>query len=328
MKKIAIFCGGPSSEYEISLSSAKSILNHIDKKKYIPFIFYIKKNLSSTYYKAGKEIDTPKNAKFDSFEKVLKKNKNYFDIAFLGALHGEFGEDGTIQLLLENLGIKYTGSNSKSSSLCIDKFQSMENVKKIKEIETPKTVFLNLNDLESTPPLKFPFIIKPNTLGSSVLVFRVGNKKDYTHAISEIKKAHAEEILIQELIEGIELSCGCLETKRGKFLELPPIEITPKASFFDYESKYEIGGSEEIAPPISISKKESDRISKLTIKIHKLLKCKTYSRSDFIYNNGKVYFLETNTQPGMTSTSLLPKEAKAAGISFIKLIDFMIEESL
>lgn len=328
MKKIAIFCGGPSSEHEISLSSTKAILSHIDKKKYILFIFFIKKNLKSSFYKAGKTIQPPKNAVFNDFENVIKENKNNFDLAFLGALHGEFGEDGTIQLLLENLGIKYTGSNSKSSSLCFDKFQTMEKVKRIKGIKIPKTVFLNLNDLESTPPLKFPFILKPNALGSSVLVFRVGNKKDYAHAISEIKKGHVEKILIQELIEGIELSCGCLETKKGEFIKLPPIEIIPKASFFDYESKYEIGGSEEIAPPVSISKKESNRCSTLTIKIHKLLKCKTYSRSDFMYRKGEIYFLETNTQPGMTSTSLLPKETKAYGISFTKLIDFMIEESL
>lgn len=327
MKKVAIFCGGPSSEYEISLSSAKSILDNIDKKKYTPYIFFIQKNSKSAFYKAGKIITPPKNTVFKDFEKVLKENKNNFDVALLAALHGEFGEDGTIQLLLENLGIKYTGSNSKSSNLCFDKFQTMEKVKRIKGIETPKTFFLNLNDLKSTPLLKFPFILKPNTLGSSVLVFRVDNKKDYIHAISEIKKGHIEKILIQELIEGIELSCGCLETKRGKFLELPPIEIIPKASFFDYDSKYKVGGAKEITPPVSVSKKESQRISELTNKIHKSLGCKTYSRTDFIYKNGKIYFLEINTQPGMTATSLLPQEAKAAGISFGKLIDFMIKET-
>lgn len=328
MIKVAIFCGGPSSEHEVSLSSTKSILKNINRKKYSPYIFYIRKNLQSAFYKAENDIIPPEDEKFEDLNKLLKKTKDKFDVALLSALHGEFGEDGTIQLLLENLGIKYTGSNSKSSRLCFDKFQTMEKVKRIKEIEIPKTVFLNLNNLKPTPPLKFPFILKPNALGSSVLVFRVSNKKDYIHAISAIKKGHVQEILVQELIGGIELSCGCLETKKGEFSELPPIEIIPKATFFDYKSKYEIGGSEEIAPPVSISKKESDRISKLTIKIHKLLKCRTYSRSDFIYNNSKVYFLETNTQPGMTATSLLPKEAKAAGISFTKLVDFMIEESL
>ena len=228
----------------------------------------------------------------------------------------------------QNLGIKYIGSNSKSSKLCIDKYTSMRKVEKINGINIPKTIPLSIENLNTKVPIKFPFIIKPNSLGSSVLVFRINKQKEYEKAINEIKKGRINKVLVQELIEGIEIQCGCLETKRGEFLELPPIEIIPKANFFDYESKYEIGGSEEIAPPVSISKKDYERISKLTIKIHKVLKCKTYSRSDFIYNNGKVYFLETNTQPGMTSTSLLPKEAQAKNISFTKLIDFMIEESI
>lgn len=328
MKKIAIFCGGPSSEHEVSLSSAKSILENIDKKKYTPYIFYIRKDSKSAFYKAGKTINPPKNTVFNDFSQTLKENKNSFDIALLSALHGEFGEDGTIQLLLENLGIKYTGSDSKSSSLCMDKTLTMKKVKKIKDISFPKTLYINSQKLTHNPPLKFPFIIKPNSLGSSVLVFRINNQKEFNKAISEIKKSDIGEFLFQELIEGIELSCGCLQNKKNKFIELPPIEIRPKSSFFDYNSKYQIGGSEEITPPVSISKKDADKISRLTIKIHKVLNCRTYSRSDFIFINGKIYFLETNTLPGMTATSLLPQEAKAKKLSFTKLIDFIIKESI
>lgn len=328
MKRIAIFCGGPSSEHEVSLSSAKSILENIDKKKYVPYIFYIRKDSKSAFYKANKTINPPQKTVFKDFSKILNENKNNFDIALLAALHGEFGEDGTIQLLLENLGIKYTGSDSKSSALCIDKILTMEKVRGIKNIYLPKTLCINSKKITASIPLKFPFIIKPNFLGSSILVFGINNQKELNKAISEIKKSDVSEFLFQELIEGIELSCGCLQDKKNKFIKLPPIEIRPKSSFFDYDSKYLVGGSEEITPPISVSKKDSDLISKLTIEIHKILNCRTYSRSDFIFKNGKIYFLETNTLPGMTATSLLPQEARADKISFTKLIDFIIKESI
>ncbi len=328
MRKIAIFCGGPSSEYEVSLSSAKSILANIDKKKYTPYIFYIKKNLKSAYYKAGKTIVPPTKTTFDDFDKILKDSKDKFDIALLSALHGEFGEDGTIQLFLENLGIKYTGSDSKASNLCMDKFLSMKKVKKIKGISIPKTFKLNTEKINKKAPMNFPFIIKPNALGSSILVSIINNQKDFENAIRKIKQSKVRQILIQELINGIELSCGSLQTKKGKFISLPPIEIRPKSNFFDYSSKYSINGSEEITPPVSIPKKESLKISTLTNTIHKKLNCSVYSRSDFIYKDGEIYYLETNTLPGFTSTSLIPKEALAAGISFSQLLEFIIKESI
>ncbi len=328
MKKVAIFCGGPSSEHEVSLSSAKSILEHIDRKKYTPYVFYIQKNLKSSFFKVTKKIDPPKNTKFDDFENVLKENKGNFDVALLSALHGEFGEDGTIQMILENLGIKYTGSDSKASSLCMDKYLSAEKVKKIKGLSFPETVRVDISKLTATPPLSFPFIIKPNSLGSSVLVFIVKNQKEYKNAIKKIEGSSVTDLLFQKLISGIEFSCGCLEKKSGKYIPVPPIEIIPKATFFDYSAKYVLGGSEEITPPVSISKKESDKISEITIKIHTILSCSVYSRSDFMYDNGKLYYLETNTLPGMTATSLLPQEAKAAKISFTKLLDFIITQSI
>lgn len=328
MKKIALFCGGPSSEHEVSLLSAKSILENIDRKKYEVYIFLIKKDLKSAFYKAGKDINPPKNTHFDEFEAVLKNNKENIEVALLAALHGEFGEDGTIQLILENLGIKFTGSNSKVSKICIDKIKTVEKLKSFKGIYFPKTVRLNKDGIKKTPPLPFPFIIKPNSLGSSVLVFIVKNEKEFKNAVSEIKKNKISDLLFQEIIEGIEFSCGCLEPKKGKIILLPPVEIRPKnCAFFDYDSKYVAGESEELSPPVSISKKESQKISKIAANIHKKLGCTTFSRSDFIYRDGKLYFLETNTLPGMTATSLLPKEAQAAGISFKSLLDFIIKES-
>ena len=135
--------------------------------------------------------------------------------------------------------------------------------------------------------------------------------------------------VVQDLIEqDIELSCGCLEKKNGEFIKLPPIEIIPQSSsFFDYKAKYSEGGSIEITPPEHISQDISETISQLAIDIHKLLGCTVYSRSDFLIKGNSIYYLETNTLPGMTSTSLLPQEASTVGISFTELIDFLIKNS-
>ena len=128
--------------------------------------------------------------------------------------------------------------------------------------------------------------------------------------------------------DSIEIQCGTLQKKNGDFIALPPIEIVPKKNvFFDYDSKYLNGGATEITPPISIDKSLSDKISQLSIDIHKLLMLKTYSRTDFLIKNGKIYFLETNTLPGMTATSLLPQEANSIGISYPQLLDFIISNS-
>jgi D-alanine-D-alanine ligase len=135
--------------------------------------------------------------------------------------------------------------------------------------------------------------------------------------------------IIQPLIESdIEVSCGCLEKKNGEVVKLPAIEIIPQSStFFDYKAKYVKGGSKEITPPEHISEDMADRISQLAVDIHRVLGCSVYSRSDFLIKGNDIFYLETNTLPGMTNTSLLPQEAEAGGISFSKLIDFLVENS-
>jgi D-alanine-D-alanine ligase len=249
--------------------------------------------------------------------------------ALLAGIHGEFVEDGKLQTLLEYFQIPYSGSNSSASALAMDKFRSMLAIYTT-GISCPKTSLEEIKDSLVLPPtLSFPVILKPNNLGSSVGVSKITNQKELLTKAFEIKrKLHVAHIILQEFIEGLELSCGVLQTKNNEFIKLPPIEIHPKKSeFFDYSSKYEIGGSEEITPPVSIDKKLSDEISDAAATAHVILGCKTYSRSDFIATNNKFYFLETNTLPGMTSTSLLPQEAAAIGISYPQLLDFLIENS-
>lgn len=328
-KKIAIFCGGPSSEHEVSLNSAATIYKNIDKKKYKVIVCFISKD-------GNAEIIDDSNINFAN----LKANKSLFTtletindegyFALLAGIHGEFVENGKLQVLLEHFSIPYSGSGYSASALCMDKLRSMMIVKHIEGIHLPATFIQDIDQYSLPPALSYPIIIKPNDLGSSVGVHIANSDKELAKAFIELQEDHnLKEILLQEYVNSaIEISCGCLEKKDGTFIELPPIEIRPrKSNLFDYASKYETGGSEEITPPVSLSKEVSKKISELTCSIHEILGCKTYSRSDFMVRDGDIYYLETNTLPGMTATSLLPQEAGAAGISFPHLIDFLIENS-
>lgn len=328
-KKIAIFCGGPSSEHEVSLNSAKTIYKFIDKKNYEDVVVcYISKKLNAKVFGDITLLDTEISTSIP-LSHVLNdlKKEGYF--AFLAGLHGEFVEDGRLQALLELFSIPYSGSGVSGSSLAMDKYRSSIIALKIPQLRIPTTVLINdLNNVDISG-LHYPLVLKPNTLGSSVGVSIVNSKDEFTKALKTlIKNLALKEVLVQECIENaLELSCGCLQKKNGIFIDIPPIEIRPKQAFFDYTSKYEIGGSEEITPPVSLSKKMSDKISYITNLMHSYLGLQTYSRSDFLVKNDEIFYLETNTLPGMTETSLLPKEAKAAGIPFPQLLDFIISNS-
>ncbi len=327
-KKIAIFCGGPSSEHEVSLNSARTIFKHLDNTKYQITICYISKELNAKVFNDIDLLDT-EIVTNTSLAQVLTglKEKGYF--ALLAGLHGEFVEDGRLQGLLELFSIPYSGSGVSGSALAMDKYRSSLIASKIPQLRIPPTALINDFRNIDVSGLHYPLILKPNTLGSSVGVYIVKNIKELKDALEiSTKKLGLNEILVQECIENaVELSCGCLQKKNGKFIDIPPIEIRPKQTFFDYASKYEIGGSEEITPPVSISKIMSNKISKVTNLLHTYLGLQTYSRSDFLVKNGEIYYLETNTLPGMTATSLLPQEAKEAGIQFPVLLDFLIENS-
>jgi D-alanine-D-alanine ligase len=199
------------------------------------------------------------------------------------------------------------------------------------DVRIPQTEIYPLKEIFKNYKYSKEICLKPNAKGSSIGVYLIKSEKDLKKALNELKNSFSPNTLfiIQPLISpAIEVSCGCLEKENGDFVELPPIEIIPKSSdFFDYKAKYTKNASIEITPPENISKEISERVSKLAVEIHKVLGCKVYSRSDFLIQDGDIYFLETNTLPGMTSTSLLPQEALAAGISFTELLDFFIENS-
>ena len=302
MKKILILAGGYSKEKEISIQTAKSVLYELNKdKKYIL------------------KVVNPDG----QFIKVLRKFKPN---VVLNLLHGRYGEDGYIQAILESEKVKYTHSGVLSSSLAIDKELSKKIYIKNK-ILTPKFLkysFKNsLNKKKILKKLKsklgFPLIIKPLNEGSSVNVF-ICNKKNVFRNIKRFQEYG--EILFEKYIPGREIQVAILSGK-----VLGAIELKPKRKFYDYQAKYNPKAKTEHLIPVNISKIQYNEVTKIAQKAHRLLKCRGVSRSDFRFFEDKFYLLETNTQPGMTSLSLVPEIAKFNNITFKNLIKKILKDA-
>lgn len=257
----------------------------------------MKKHLSKKKYEIV-EINLPRD---------LSKIDQTIEIALI-ALHGKGGEDGVIQGYLETLGIKYTGSGVLASAIGMNK--------KIFRMVAEKNHFLMAKETK-----KAPCVVKPSNGGSSVGVSIVKNDGELKNAINKAKK-YDNEVIVEEYLKGTEVSCGILGNEI-----LPVIEIVPKNHFFNYEAKYTKGMSEEICPA-RLSNIITKKIQTETKRIFKIIGGRGYVRVDFIVKNDKIYVLEINTLPGLTSNSLLPKEARAIGISYSQLLDKIIELAL
>lgn len=313
MKKInlAVLMGGMSSEYEVSLSTGENVIKYLDKKKYniLPIVISKKGEWSA----AGRK---------KTIDEALKN----VDLVF-NAMHGEYGEDGRIQGLLDCLNISYTGSGVLASALGMDKIKSYE-LFKLNGLTIPEGVALKRGD-----KLNYKFskkiVVKPFCLGSSVGISIVDSKdeKKIKGAVDKAFKV-CDEIIIEEYIDGREMTCGIVENAKGqKYFALPITEIIPpNGRFFDYEVKYD-GSTQEITPA-RIDKKLAIRIQEVAKKAHQILECSNYSRVDFMVKDNKIYVLEVNTLPGLTSESLIPKAAQKAGIEFSKLLDIIIANAI
>ncbi len=300
-QKIAVIFGGRSAEREVSLRTGEQIIKNLERKKYrvLPI-----------------EISKQGNA---WVSKLLNAKP---DVAVL-ALHGQFGEDGTIQGMLEMLDIPYTCSGVFTSALAMDKYRMKEFLKS-SGIHMPKGMLLrdhNIAQIRRT--IGYPCIVKPNRLGSSVgVTVNIRSDADLRRAI-KIARRYDHEILVEEYIHGREITAGVLGNTHAR--ALPLIEIVPRiGNFYNYESKYAPGGSDHVIPaPISKTMKRT--IQNLAVHIHELVGGRGVTRSDFIVRGTTPYFLELNTIPGMTKTSLVPDAASHAGIPFAKLLDRLIE---
>lgn len=303
--RVVVLWGGPrqlrgkeNSEREVSRMSASEVLRNLDKKKY--------------------GVEMVEMGERDWVEKLKTA-----EVVFI-AMHGKYGEDGRIQGLLDCLKIPYIGSGVLASAIGMDK----EVFRKLMERE--KVLMPRLSK-------KIPCVVKPVDQGSSVGVSVVKEKTDLKKAIEKAKR-YSDRVIIEEYIEGTEVSCGILKGKA-----LPVIEICPKKEFFDYEAKYTAGKCEEIVPafakastcsadksagkPARYYKSLTERIQKTALKVFRIVRCKGLARVDMIIRKGKIYVLEINTIPGLTANSLLPKEAKAAGISYGQLLDRIVSDA-
>ncbi len=312
-KKILILEGGYNEEHDVSLKTSTEIQKVLRQNK----IKYAKLRVN------------PKN-----FENKILKYKNF--VCF-NALHGPYGEDGQIQKILNKYKIKYTHSGSRSSKICFDKFKSKQIILDNK-ILTPKSIIIKISDLDMNKVLEIKkkfnkFIIKPNNSGSSFGIQIVKSKKELKNFLKNInifkmKLSNHKKFIVEEFIEGQELTVSTINFS-NKIEALGVTEIKHDKSFFDYKSKYSKGLARHILPA-KINNKNYKKCLNLAIKAHFLLGCKSIARTDFILNkkNNKIYFLETNSQPGLTSLSLLPEQAKYKKISFSKIILSIIQNAI
>ena len=290
-KKIAVLMGGPGEEKDVSLKSGQAI----------------KKALNHNGYDVTSIILDTK------LEKLVKELLSV-DLVFLG-LHGNIGENGTIQGFLDALGIIYTGSGPLSSAICMDKNIS-KIIAKNNGIMTPKWKLCDT--VIDNAKMNYPVIVKPNGQGSTVGLRIAHNESELKPAL-EYAFNYDNSVLVEEYIQGRELTVMLIDGKAQ-----PVCEIIPSHEFYDYECKYTAGMSKYICPA-EIDDNISNYVKKISENLFDLLKCENYSRADFrMDDQNKFWFLEMNTLPGMTDTSLAPMSALAAGISFNELIDKIV----
>ncbi len=305
--KVSIICGGFSNEREVSLKSGLGVADALSPEKY-----------DINIVELGDDREWHKNNKA-----FIEQTP---DLVFI-ALHGKYGEDGTIQSILDDLNIPYTGSNAQVSRLAMDKKATIETVESI-GIQVPQSILSGKN-IQNSEEISFPCVVKPNESGSSIGVSIVDTKDELNSAL-EIAFKEDDRVLIERYIKGREFTCGVLgNSDDEELIVLPLVEIiTHDEAFFDYEAKYNSRTVEEICPA-QIDKEVSDKIQELSKKIHRHLGCDGLTRSDFILSeDGQIYFLEINTIPGMTQVSLVPKEAAAAGMSLGEFFEKQVELAL
>ena len=299
-KKILILSGGISKERLISLDTG----------------FQVAKELKKNGNKI--KISEPDN-------NLAKNIKEFKPSVIFNALHGQFGEDGYIQTILEQYQIPYTHSGPIASSIAMDK----EISKKIfinNKINTPKFIKYSFDKKKSTKlieqindKLKFPVVVKPINEGSSVNVY-ICTKKNITKILKSMESY--KQVMIEEFIAGREIQVAIMGNKK-----LGAIELKPKRKFYDYDAKYNTNAKTQHIIPVEISRNKLNEVMNMALKAHKVIACRGVSRSDFKFYRNKFYLLEINTQPGMTKLSLVPEIAAYKGISFIKLIEWILKDA-
>ena len=319
VKNIGIIMGGYSNEYDISVKSGQVVYETL-KDYYNCYRIYIKEN----EWILKKDNDSYK-IDIDDF-KIDGLTNLKLDCIF-NAIHGTPGEDGKMQKYFEDKNIPITGCNSYQSALTFDKidclnFLSSKGIKVASSISLLKSEKINVDEIENK--IGFPCFVKASNSGSSFGVFKVYDKEEIIHCINSALKVD-NKVLIESFIDGREFSIGVISFKENTKV-LPITEIITSNDFFDYEAKYE-GKAQEITPA-KITDELKSELKLLSKKVYNLLELKGFSRSEFIVNDNGIYYLETNTVPGLTSESILPKQASCADISLKELFINAINEAI
>ena len=292
--KIAVLCGGMSSEREVSLRSGKNCLGALHRLGY-------------------------KNAQIVDVTPNVMNDLKGFEYAY-NTLHGKYGEDGCIQGVLEIMKIPYTGCGVMSSAICMNKEYTKKVLSTNKNIPLIKSAFVKKGDdlMKAVEGLNYPLITKPVSEGSSFGMTKVNKPEELQSAYEEAVKFN-DDVLIEEFVDGFFITVGVLE-KDGKAFATEILEIRTKTEWYDFDAKYTKGLSEFIVPATGLSKEATELTKKIAVEAHETAGCSGVSRVDFMVKDDKPYFLEINTNPGMTDTSDLPAQAKVCGIDYDNLV--------
>lgn len=321
---IALLAGGNSSEREIALQSAAQIAEALDATKYEVKVIDLHYRDWSWTAPDGTRYQVDKN----DFSITTPEGKRPFDYALV-IIHGTPGENGMLQGYLEMMGIPHSSCSTTSSAITFDKISTKRAVRECGGVHLAREIFVRRG--EEVEPQKvaeelgLPLFVKPNASGSSFGVTKVKSVEEIAPAI-ELALTESDEVLIEECIVGREMGCGVLITKSEELL-LPITEIVSKKEFFDYQAKYEQGMSDEITPA-DISEEIKRELNRATRLAYKACRCSGIVRVDFIVTpEGKPYLIEINSIPGMSSGSIVPKQARAMGLTLGELFDKVIEDT-
>ena len=323
MKNIAIIAGGDSSEFPVSVNSAKTIRDHLNPDEYEVYMVVIQRK----EWKIEIDGDHPVYINKDDFSCIHEGKKLLFDCAFI-MIHGTPGENGLLQGYFETLRIPYTTCGVLSSSITFNKYFSKHYVS---HFDVPTARFFMLKQDEPYDPEQIiqhtgiPCFVKPNRGGSSFGVSKVIQRDELDEAIN---KAFAEdyEVLVEGFLEGMELTCGLMKTPEQTLI-FPPTEIVSKKEFFDYEAKYTQGMADEITPA-RISRTLEKEVQELSSRIYDIFDCRGIVRIDYIYAHGVLHFMEVNTIPGMSAASIVPQQIRAMGRSLEEIFGLAIEDAI
>lgn len=297
--KIAVLCGGMSTEREVSLRSGKNCYEALKRLGYV-------------------------NAQLVVVDNNIAQILKGYDFAY-NALHGKYGEDGCIQGLLEIMKIPYTGCGVMSSAICMNKEFTKRTLKTF-DIPLINSVFIKKDEdvIYAASKLNYPLMVKPVCEGSSFGMHKVTTEAELIDAVEDARK-YNPDVLIEEYREGISATVGVLE-KDGKIFATEILEFRPKNEWYDYEAKYTKGMTEFILPA-QISDELTQKVKEITIRAFEACGCSGVARVDFLISDGVPYVLEVNTSPGMTDTSDLPAQAAAGGIGFDELVELILKSA-